>query len=73
MSVLEGLKSSGLGADIGMMAEHFGVSEVDFVNEVIESLQEDGPSQGEQALQRISDRIDVMKKQSRPKLTLVTV
>lgn len=72
MDVLEGLKASGLEADIGMMAEHFGVSEIDFVNQVMNSLQEDGASEGEQALQRLSNRIDLFKTQQRPQLTLVT-
>ena len=72
MGVIEGLKASGLEADIGMMAEHFGVSELDFVNQVIDSLQEDSASEGEQALQRLTSRIDLFKDQNRPKLTLVT-
>lgn len=72
MDVIEGLKASGLEADIGMMAEHFGVSELDFVNQVIDDLQEGNSGEGERALQRLSGRIDELKSQQRPKLTLVS-
>lgn len=72
MDVVEKLKASGLEADIGMMAEHFGVSESDFVNQVVSDVQEGNSSEGKKSLQRISNRIASFKQESRPRLTLVS-
>jgi hypothetical protein len=71
MDVLAELKASGLEADIGMMSEHFGVSELDFVNQVIDDVREGYSATGGEALQRLSSRIDSFKNEKRPKLTLV--
>lgn len=68
MELLEKLYATGLEADIGMMASHFGVSETDFLNQVMDSLQEDSQEKNN-SLQRISKRIEAFK--NRPKLTLV--
>lgn len=68
MELLEKLYATGLEADIGMMASHFGVSETVFLNQVMDSLQEDSQEKNN-SLQRISKRIEAFK--NRPKLTLV--
>jgi hypothetical protein len=72
MSVFEGLraglKSSGLDSDVEGMAKYFGVSEKDFLDQIVKDIQEGGVN-GEESLQRISSRITEMKKV--PKLTLV--
>ena len=70
MDVLAQLKASGVEADIGMMANYFGVTEQELVNQVVSDLKE-GSEEGGESLQRISNRIDVMKREKKPKLILV--
>lgn len=72
MDVLNQLKASGVEADIEMMANHFGVSAQDFINQVVKDIQEEGSSDGSRSLQRISERIDSLKFTRKPKLTLVS-
>lgn len=69
MELLEKLYATGLEADIGMMASHFGVSAPEFLNQVMDSLHDESQDQAS-PLQRISERIEAFKK--KPKLTLVT-
>jgi|TARA_R110002033_G_scaffold170862_1_gene214547 hypothetical protein len=69
MELLEKLYATGLEADIGMMASHFGVSETDFLNQVMDSLKDESQEHAN-SLQRISERIEAFKK--KPNLTLVT-
>lgn len=71
MDVLEQLKASGVEADVGMMANYFGVSEQEFVNQVVNDLKS-GASDAEKSLQRISNRIEAMKEHAKPNLTLVS-
>jgi hypothetical protein len=72
VDVLNQLKASGVEADIEMMANHFGVSKQDFINQVVKDIQEEGSSDGSKSLQRISERIDTLRRSEKPKLTLVS-
>jgi hypothetical protein len=71
VDVLNQLKDSGVEADIEMMANHFGVSAQDFINQVVKDIQDEGSSDGCRSLQRISERIDSLKFTGKLKLTLV--
>jgi hypothetical protein len=72
MMVLESLRAdlkiAGLDSDVAGMANYFGVSEKDFIDQIVKDIQEGG-TVSEESLQRISSRIKKMK--SLPKLSLV--
>jgi hypothetical protein len=70
VDVLNQLKASAFEADIEMMANHFGVSAQDFINQVVKDIQEEGSSYGGRSLQRMSKRMDSLKAKN-PRLVLV--
>jgi hypothetical protein len=70
VDVLNQLKASGVEADIEIMANHFGVSAQDFINQVVKDIQEEGSNDGGRSLQRMSKRMDSLKAK-KPRLVLV--